>query len=258
MSPLSLALVVLRRLHPLLPGICFRSAPLTPARPSSSRIILFACLVYLPWMIWLLIYGDLHVEPALSPAASCSARPFTSPTACCLLARLSGRRPLGGLPDRARHRARCCRRSARFILLRETPTAAGHLRAARGRRRDRLHHHAGRSFGVPPTARPRYGVRWGTATGSLIAGYTVVDGYGVKVLGIHPVVLDWVTNSAALLHHAADRSVERASRAREDEGLLAAGVLGSARCRRRPTSSCCQPSRWARRSAWSRPRAKCR
>jgi len=37
-------------------------------------------------------------------------------------------------------------------------------------------------------------VRWGAATGSLIAGYTVVDGYGVKLLGIHPVVLDWVTN----------------------------------------------------------------
>jgi drug/metabolite transporter (DMT)-like permease len=37
-------------------------------------------------------------------------------------------------------------------------------------------------------------VRWGTATGSLIAGYTVVDGYGVKLLGIHPVVLDWITN----------------------------------------------------------------
>jgi drug/metabolite transporter (DMT)-like permease len=28
----------------------------------------------------------------------------------------------------------------------------------------------------------------------LIASYTVVDGYGVKMLGIHPVVLDWVTN----------------------------------------------------------------
>ena len=37
-------------------------------------------------------------------------------------------------------------------------------------------------------------MRWGTATGSLIASYTVVDGYGVKVLGIHPVVLDWLTN----------------------------------------------------------------
>src|SRR5581483_7257316 len=32
------------------------------------------------------------------------------------------------------------------------------------------------------------GVRWGTATGGLIATYTVVDAYGVKQLGIAPVV----------------------------------------------------------------------
>jgi drug/metabolite transporter (DMT)-like permease len=38
------------------------------------------------------------------------------------------------------------------------------------------------------------GVRWGLATGSLIASYTVIDGYGVKTLGIDPVLLDWVAN----------------------------------------------------------------
>jgi drug/metabolite transporter (DMT)-like permease len=38
------------------------------------------------------------------------------------------------------------------------------------------------------------GVRWGLGTGSLIAAYTVVDGYGVKALGIHPVLLDWFSN----------------------------------------------------------------
>jgi drug/metabolite transporter (DMT)-like permease len=38
------------------------------------------------------------------------------------------------------------------------------------------------------------GVRWGTATGGLIASYTVVDAYGVKQLGIAPVVLDWFAN----------------------------------------------------------------
>jgi drug/metabolite transporter (DMT)-like permease len=38
------------------------------------------------------------------------------------------------------------------------------------------------------------GVHWGTATGALIASYTVNDGYGVKVLGIHPVLLDWFSN----------------------------------------------------------------
>lgn len=38
------------------------------------------------------------------------------------------------------------------------------------------------------------GVRWGTATGGLIASYTVVDAYAVKALGIAPVVLDWLSN----------------------------------------------------------------
>ena len=38
------------------------------------------------------------------------------------------------------------------------------------------------------------GVRWGTATGGLIASYTVVDAYAVKALGITPVVLDWFSN----------------------------------------------------------------
>lgn len=40
------------------------------------------------------------------------------------------------------------------------------------------------------------GVRWGTATGSVIASYTVVDAYGVKLFGIHPVVLDWCSQLA--------------------------------------------------------------
>ena len=38
------------------------------------------------------------------------------------------------------------------------------------------------------------GVYWGTATGGLIASYTVVDAYAVKALGIAPVVLDWFSN----------------------------------------------------------------
>ena len=38
------------------------------------------------------------------------------------------------------------------------------------------------------------GVRWGTATGGLIASYTVVDAFAVKTLGIAPVVLDWFSN----------------------------------------------------------------
>jgi drug/metabolite transporter (DMT)-like permease len=38
------------------------------------------------------------------------------------------------------------------------------------------------------------GVSWGTATGGLIASYTVVDAYAVKALGVAPVVLDWFSN----------------------------------------------------------------
>jgi uncharacterized membrane protein len=38
------------------------------------------------------------------------------------------------------------------------------------------------------------GVRWGIATGALIASYTVVDAYGVKALCIAPVMLDWFAN----------------------------------------------------------------
>ena len=38
------------------------------------------------------------------------------------------------------------------------------------------------------------GIRWGTATGGLIASYTVVDSYAVKALGITPVILDWFSN----------------------------------------------------------------
>jgi drug/metabolite transporter (DMT)-like permease len=38
------------------------------------------------------------------------------------------------------------------------------------------------------------GVRWGALTGTLIAGYTVIDGYAVKVLLIGPVVVDYVGN----------------------------------------------------------------
>jgi drug/metabolite transporter (DMT)-like permease len=43
-------------------------------------------------------------------------------------------------------------------------------------------------------ARALAGVRWGAATGALIAGYTLIDGYAVKVLLIGPVLVDYVGN----------------------------------------------------------------
>lgn len=40
----------------------------------------------------------------------------------------------------------------------------------------------------------REGVGWGMATGGMIAGYTVVDAYAVRVIGTAPVILDWFNN----------------------------------------------------------------
>jgi drug/metabolite transporter (DMT)-like permease len=38
------------------------------------------------------------------------------------------------------------------------------------------------------------GLRWGGLTGLFIAGYSVLDGYAVKVMLISPILLDWLTN----------------------------------------------------------------
>ena len=43
-------------------------------------------------------------------------------------------------------------------------------------------------------ARLLTGVRWGALTGVFIAGYSVLDGYAVKVMLLSPILLDWLTN----------------------------------------------------------------
>ncbi|MDR7268337.1 drug/metabolite transporter (DMT)-like permease [Pelomonas saccharophila] len=54
----------------------------------------------------------------------------------------------------------------------------------------------GRGVAHEPEAarRRRHGLYWGAATGTLIAGYTVLDGYAVKVLAISPLMLDYFGN----------------------------------------------------------------
>ena len=47
-------------------------------------------------------------------------------------------------------------------------------------------------------ARMHAGLLWGGATGVLIAGYTVLDGYAVKVLLLSPVILDYFGNLVRL------------------------------------------------------------
>lgn len=42
--------------------------------------------------------------------------------------------------------------------------------------------------------RVRAGIAWGGATGLLIATYTVIDGYAVKVVLMSPILIDWLGN----------------------------------------------------------------
>ena len=44
-------------------------------------------------------------------------------------------------------------------------------------------------------ARVRAGLRWGAATGLLIALYSVIDGYAVKVMLISPILVDYIGNA---------------------------------------------------------------
>lgn len=52
----------------------------------------------------------------------------------------------------------------------------------------------GMAHDAAAATRRRHGVYWGAATGALIAGYTVLDGYAVKVLLVSPLLLDYFGN----------------------------------------------------------------
>src|SRR6185503_11229391 len=168
MSLVSLSLVVLAAfIHATWNLLSKRAADAGPTFVFAYN--LFACLVYLPWMIWLLVYGDLHWNLPIAGCLVLSAAIHLAYSLC--LQRGYQVADLSVVYPTAHGIFGLLAVVAGIGLI----TTQGDLSAFR---------------------RPRGldGVRWGTATGSLIAGYTVVDGYGVKLLGIHPVVLDWVTN----------------------------------------------------------------
>ncbi|UPK06191.1 DMT family transporter [Bradyrhizobium sp. 170] len=190
MSPLSLSLVVLAAfIHATWNLLSKRAAAAGAAFVFASNVI--ALVLYLPWVGWVLA----HNAPSWSlPVAFClvlSAILHLGYNLCLQrgyqVADLSVVYPI------ARGTGPLLSSVGAFILLRETPSAQGILGL--------LAVVAGIGFittqgDLSAFRRPRGldGLRWGTATGSLIAGYTVVDGYCVKMLGIHPVVLDWLSN----------------------------------------------------------------
>ena len=184
---------------------------------------LFSSIIYLPWMIWVLVYGDLTWN---WPVVACIVLSTVIHLAysLCLqrgyqLADLSVVYPI------ARGTGPLLSSIGAFVLLQETPSSQGILGLFAVVAGIGLITTQGdlSAFRQP---RGLDGVRWGTATGSLIASYTVVDGYGVKVLGIHPVVLDWLSNLLRffLLVPVVMRDWPRAKERMQGHWWLALGV----------------------------------
>jgi drug/metabolite transporter (DMT)-like permease len=190
MSLLPLALVVLAAfIHATWNLLSKRAAAAGPAFVFASNVI--ACIAYLPWVGWVLVHNAHSWSLPIAGCLVLSAILHLGYSLCLQrgyqVADLSVVYPI------ARGTGPLLSSIGAFILLRETPSAQGIIGL--------LAVVAGIGFistqgDLSAFRKPRGqdGVRWGAATGSLIAGYTVVDGYGIKVLGIHPVVLDWFAN----------------------------------------------------------------
>lgn len=153
---------------------------------------LVACVVYAPWVLYLLFQGDGIVWTWTSVCIVLLSGLIHLAYSLCLqrgyqVADLSVVYPV------ARGTGPMLSTIGAFLILGEMPSGQGLLGllfvvvgigliATQGN--------------LSAFRRPggQAGVRWGTATGGLIASYTVVDAYAVRVLGIAPVVLDWFSN----------------------------------------------------------------
>jgi drug/metabolite transporter (DMT)-like permease len=190
MSFASLALVVLAAfIHATWNLLSKRAAAAGPTFVFAYNLV--ACVVYLPWVAWLLAHGALTWS---LPVASCILLSGLIHLAYSLsLQRGYQVADLSVVYPVARGSGPMLSSLGAFLLLGEAPTGQGVLGLACVV--------TGIAFistqgDLSAFRRPggQAGVRWGMATGSLIAGYTVVDAYGVKTLGIHGVVLDWCSN----------------------------------------------------------------
>lgn len=152
---------------------------------------LIACVAYAPWVLYLLAQGRIIWTLAGIGFVLLSGVIHLAYSLCLQrgyqVADLSVVYPI------ARGTGPMLSSIGAFLILGETPTGTGLLGLALVVAGLLLIATQGR---LAAFTRPggQAGLRWGTATGGLIAGYTVVDAYAVKTLGIAPVVLDWFSN----------------------------------------------------------------
>ncbi len=198
-----------------------RAAPAGPVFVLASCVI--ALLAYAPWVGWLLIRDGANWTPAGIGFILLSGVIHLGYSLCLQrgyqLADLSVVYPV------ARGTGPMLSTIGAFLILGETPAGTGLLGLGLVVAGILLIATQGR---LSAFTRPggQAGIRWGMATGGLIAGYTVTDAYAVKALGIAPVVLDWFSNllRVCLLLPLVLRNPRRAMGAMRGYWGLALGV----------------------------------
>ncbi|MDP4026653.1 EamA family transporter [Methylobacterium sp. NEAU 140] len=190
MSFAALSLVVLASfVHATWNLLAKRAAPAGPSFVFAYN--LFCCLAYAPWVVWLLAQGAVSWN---LPGTACILLSGVVHLAYSLcLQRGYQVADLSVVYPVARGTGPMLSSVGAFILLGEVPTLRGVIGLAA----------VVIGIGLVSTQgnlsafrRPEghAGVRWGTATGGLIATYTVVDAFAVKGFGVQPVILDWCSN----------------------------------------------------------------
>lgn len=190
MTLASLFLVVLASfIHATWNLLAKRAASVGPLFVFAYNLV--ACIVYAPWVLYLLTQGGISWTWAGIGFVLLSGMIHLAYSLC--LQRGYQVADLSVVYPVARGTGPMLSTIGAFLILGETPTGMGLaglvlvvagilLIATQGR--------------ISTFTRPggQAGIKWGTATGGLIASYTVVDAYAVKALGIAPVVLDWFSN----------------------------------------------------------------
>ncbi|PZQ46308.1 MAG: multidrug DMT transporter permease [Rhodovulum sulfidophilum] len=190
MTLASLLLVVLASvIHASWNLLAKRAASVGPVFVFAYNLI--ACVAYAPWVLYLLARGGVAWTWAGAGFVLLSGLIHLAYSLC--LQRGYQMADLSVVYPVARGTGPMLSTIGAFLILGETPTGAGLLGLVLVVAGILLIATQGR---LSAFTRPggQAGVRWGTATGGLIASYTVVDAYTVKTLGIAPVVLDWFSN----------------------------------------------------------------
>jgi drug/metabolite transporter (DMT)-like permease len=190
MTLASLFLVVLAAfIHACWNLLAKRAAPVGPVFVAAYNLV--SCLAYAPWVIWLLAQGAVGWSLAGAGFVALSGLIHLGYSLC--LQRGYQVADLSVVYPVARGTGPMLSTLGAFVILSEVPSGLGvaglvlvvagiALIATQGR------------LGAFAQPGGQAGLRWGAATGGLIASYTVVDAYAVKALGVAPVVLDWFSN----------------------------------------------------------------